>query len=108
VKVEWGLDLKKQQRTLLVLDNKSNGEVNGFSGVWDGPLWTDVIAIGCREPIVQNLVIKGVKLCLNGLVVVVQFGSFVQDILWVATVTKTKYYRKYQSYGARARCIVPR
>jgi len=72
-------------------------------------LWTDIIAISRREPIVQNLVVKRAKLCLDVLVVVVQFGSFVQDILWVAAATKTKYCRKYQSYGARARgSIVPR
>jgi hypothetical protein len=91
------------------LDNESNSEVNGFSEAWDGPLWADIVVIGLSEPIVQNLVIKRVKLCLDGLVVVVQFGSFVQDILGVAAATKPKYYRKYQSYGARARCsIVPR
>jgi hypothetical protein len=80
VKVSWGFDLNKQQGPLLMLDNESDCEVNSFFVVWNGPLWADIIACGRREPIVQNLVIKRVKLRFDGLVVVVQFSSFVSVV----------------------------
>ena len=50
--VRWRLDLDKQRRLLLMLDNESNREVDGFSRVRNGPLGTDIIAVGRREPVV--------------------------------------------------------
>ena len=44
LKVRWRLDLDKHQRSLVVLDNESNREVDGFSRVRNGPLGTDIIA----------------------------------------------------------------
>ena len=79
-----------------MLDNEGNREVNRFSGAWDRPLWINIVAIDRREPIVQNLVIKRIKLVLDGFVVIVQFRSFGQDILWEAIAMKTIDYIKYQ------------
>ena len=73
----WSLDLNKQERFLMVLDSKSNREVVRFFGAWNGPLGTDIKAFFRREPIVQNLAIKGVKRCFNGLVVIVQLVGLV-------------------------------
>ncbi len=74
--VPRGLDLNKQQGTLVKLDNKSNRKVGHFSVVWDDLLWTDIEAVGRREPIIQNLVIQRAKFCFSSLVVVVQLSGF--------------------------------
>lgn len=52
LEVRWRLDLDKQQWVLMMLDNESNCEVDGFSRVWNGPLGADIIAFSRREPIV--------------------------------------------------------
>jgi len=52
LEVHWRLDVDKQKWVLMMLDNKSNREVDRFSRVWNGPLGTDIIAFGRRELIV--------------------------------------------------------
>ena len=82
---------------MVVLNNKSNCIVLAIIGVnvraRDDPVWADIIAISSREPILQNLVIKRVKLFLREPMVIVQVSSFVQDIPGVTTTTQTKNYR---------------
>ena len=73
-----------------MLDNESNREVDGFSRVWNSPLGTDIISIGCREPMVQDLVIKWVEFRFNGLVVVVQTVAFGYNVLWAVAAIKTE------------------
>jgi hypothetical protein len=59
-----------------MLDNISYRRIVG--GVWNGPPGTDIITFGRREPIVQNLEIKGIKLIfvvLGVQVIAVQLGG---------------------------------
>ena len=57
------------------LNNKRNGEIDRFSGVWDSPLGADIIAVSGRKPVIQYLVIKRVELGLDSLPVVVKLYS---------------------------------
>ena len=75
LKVYWRFDVNKQQWVLMMLNNKINWAIIKSSRVWNGPLRTDIIAFSWREPIVQNLVIKGEKLWFKVLVVIAQLGS---------------------------------
>ena len=82
---------------LLARDEKGNGVIFRIiralrTSIRDDPVWTDIIVLSCGEPIIQNLVIKRIKLRLGSLMVVIQMSSCVQDILWVATTTKTRNY----------------
>lgn len=85
-----------------MLNNKRNGEIDRFSGVWDSPLRADIIAIGGREPIIQYLVIKRVELGLDSLLVVVKFYGLRQYILRIATTGETKNCIENQSSKAIA------
>lgn len=102
MEVRWRLDLDKQQQALMMLNNKSNGELHHYfhyrasgevdssSRSWNSPLRTDIIVFCLREPIVQNLVIKVVKPHFNGFIVVIQLSGLILNIRQVAAATKTK------------------
>lgn len=72
------------------LNNKRNGEIDRFSGVWDSPLRADIIAVTRREPVIQYLVVKRVELGLDSLLVVVKLYGLRQYILRIATAGETK------------------
>ena len=73
-----------------MLNNKRNGGIDHFSGVWDSPLRGDIIAICGREPVIQYLVIKRVELGLDSLLVVVKLLGLRQYILRIASTGETK------------------
>ena len=72
------------------LNNKRNGEIDRFSGVWDSPLRADIIAVSGREPVIQYLVIERVELGLDSLLVVVKLYGLRQYILRIAATGETK------------------
>lgn len=77
--VIWSPDVDKQQWVVIMLDNERNREVASWITIWNGPLDADIIAFTWREPVVEDLVIKGEKHQVHSLVVVVQLrlGSIV-------------------------------
>ena len=79
---------------LWVLDDKADVSVRSNSGVWDDPVWRDIIDVSRREPVSQNLVPKNVRAVLGGLVVINPYSGDVNDRLGVAITTKTENYRK--------------
>jgi hypothetical protein len=84
------LDLDKQQGLPMMRDNIGNIGVDGFSRSWNEPLGIDVKIFFRREPIVQNHAIKGKKIVFNGLVIIVQPCSPLQNKIWVVAITPAK------------------
>ena len=72
-----------------MLDNESDSGVDHIFDPRDMPLWTDIVAMIRGESISQNLDIEGGNFCLKGLVIV-QFGSFGQNIVGVTSAVE--YY----------------
>lgn len=90
LEIRWRLDVNKQQGLPMMRDNIGNIRVNRFYRSWNKPLGIDVKIFFWREPIVQNRAIKGKKFVFNGLVIIVQPCSSLQNKIWVMAIPSAK------------------